>query len=123
MLGPLQDVLDFFSSLIPDWKGPPKDDAVMLFKNGQLIMQGLMDGMLDEWLYVKKWLRTLDASTAMSLGGVNAAFGNDGNMGMGPIQITVNINGPVDNPQAVGHEVGTVAGRAFLQTVRARGRG
>jgi phage-related protein len=30
--------------LIPKWKGPPEKDKVMLVHNGQLIMQGLLDG-------------------------------------------------------------------------------
>lgn len=42
-----EDVKDFLGSVtdkIPDWKGPPSRDAKLLKTSGQLIMQGLVDG-------------------------------------------------------------------------------
>lgn len=40
----LKSTLGGITKLIPDLKGPPKTDAVLLMENGQLIMQGLIRG-------------------------------------------------------------------------------
>lgn len=44
MFGGLQSVLGKVTGWIPDWKGPPEKDAVLLWNNGQLIMGGLIGG-------------------------------------------------------------------------------
>lgn len=40
----LKSVFQGISNIIPQWKGPPAKDAVLLFANGVLIMQGLIRG-------------------------------------------------------------------------------
>lgn len=43
-VGWLQDTLSWVGGLIPDWKGPLRDDRKMLNPAGQAIMSGLIDG-------------------------------------------------------------------------------
>lgn len=45
MIGNLTDVLGGVTDLIPDIKGPPRRDKVLLKENGRLIMGGLINGM------------------------------------------------------------------------------
>lgn len=52
--------LGSITRLIPSWKGPPSTDAKLLVKNGQLIMQSLIDGLKDGYGDVQK---TLDVMT------------------------------------------------------------
>ena len=46
-------------------KGPPEDDAVMLYEIGRLIIGGLKNGMEREWRTVASWLSGIDAADAM----------------------------------------------------------
>lgn len=48
MFGRLRDWLSSVTNLIPSWKGPAKRDAALLTKNGQLIMQSLIDGFVSK---------------------------------------------------------------------------
>lgn len=43
-VGWLQDKLSWITNLIPDWKGPIRVDARLLQPTGQVIMQGLVEG-------------------------------------------------------------------------------
>lgn len=43
----VQSLLKSVTDKIPDWKGPANRDKTLLRRNGQLIMQGLMDGIDD----------------------------------------------------------------------------
>lgn len=42
------DKLGFVTDMLPEWKGPPSRDAVLLQGSGSLIMKGLMDGIGSE---------------------------------------------------------------------------
>lgn len=46
-IGYVKSWLNYVTSLIPSWKGPPKKDAKLLNANGRLIMDGLIDGLND----------------------------------------------------------------------------
>lgn len=43
-LGGLQGMLEDITGMIPDWKGPPKRDKVLLEPAGEMIMQSLVNG-------------------------------------------------------------------------------
>jgi len=63
-----ESVLDWLGGIgdvIPDWKGPPEKDAVLLVENGMLIMQGLQNGMETQWGKVEKWIKKLDPSESV----------------------------------------------------------
>lgn len=67
----LKNVLGGIKNKIVGWKGPPSEDAVLLVENGQLIMQGLIDGLLSKQAALKQSLHEM----ALILGGLggNAA--------------------------------------------------
>lgn len=50
------------TSWIPDIKGPPAHDKVMLYENGMFIMQGLQRGMEHSWEDISTWLNRLNAA-------------------------------------------------------------
>jgi phage-related protein len=56
---------------IKNLKGPPKEDAVILYGNGMLIMQGLHRGMEEEWKTVDKWLSEVDPAASLDPNIVN----------------------------------------------------
>lgn len=67
---------------IGDWivshKGPPSYDAVMLTKNGELIMRGLLDGLTTGWGDVEDFVKSRNASIQASYdvgAGGSAAYG------------------------------------------------
>lgn len=58
----IQSIKDLFQSvtnLIPSWKGPPQKDAKLLTKNGELIMQSLINGVSSKIGDVKSMLGTV----------------------------------------------------------------
>lgn len=57
MIGVVKDKLGALTKLIPDIKGPPSKDKVLLRGAGQLIMQGLVDGFADGENEVKRALQ------------------------------------------------------------------
>lgn len=67
-IGRIKSVLGGITNLIPDWKGPADVDSKLLVKNGELIMQGLNDGLSTGFQSTQKLLNgmTNDLSTAFS---------------------------------------------------------
>lgn len=67
-IGRIKDILGRVTNLIPDWKGPADVDSKLLVKNGELIMQGLNDGLQSGFQGTQKLLNgmTNDLSTAFS---------------------------------------------------------
>lgn len=64
--GMVEDALGKVTDMIPFKKGPPKKDAMLLYNNGVLIMQGLRDGMQHEWKNTEKYLENVDPSEHMN---------------------------------------------------------
>lgn len=67
--GRLRDALGTVTNLIPDWKGPPKKDAKLLTKNGELIMRGLIDGFQNYLPEVKAALSLVSRNLVTTTGG------------------------------------------------------
>lgn len=65
-LGWLGDQLAGIGDFIVQHKGPPSYDAVMLVKNGELIMGGLLDGMTRGWGDVEDFVRSRNTSLSAS---------------------------------------------------------
>ncbi|MEO6081560.1 MAG: hypothetical protein ABIQ18_00440 [Umezawaea sp.] len=73
----VRNKLSELTNLLPDWKGPPAKDRVLLRANGVLIMRSLVTGLQDEEPAVRDYLTnltrriplTLDRSTVDITGG------------------------------------------------------
>ena len=65
-LGWLGDQLAGIGDFIVQHKGPPSYDAVMLVKNGELIMGGLLDGMTRGWGDVEDFVKSRNTSLSAS---------------------------------------------------------
>ncbi|MFT7836916.1 hypothetical protein Q5530_12270 [Saccharothrix sp. BKS2] len=61
MFASLRDKLTQLTNLLPDWKGPPERDRVLLRGNGRLIMRGLLSGLEAEEPAVRAYLSDLTA--------------------------------------------------------------
>lgn len=55
----VKNLFNSITNLIPDWKGPPQKDAKLLTKNGELIMQSLMDGISSQMGDVKTMMNSV----------------------------------------------------------------
>lgn len=65
-LGWLGDKLAGIGDFIVQHKGPPSYDAVMLVKNGELIMGGLLDGMARGWGDVEDFVKSRNTALSAS---------------------------------------------------------
>ncbi len=65
-LGWLGDKLAGIGDFIVQHKGPPSYDAVMLVKNGELIMDGLLRGMANGWGDVEDFVKSRNTSLSAS---------------------------------------------------------
>ena len=72
-LGWLGDQLAGIGDFIVQHKGPPSYDAVMLVKNGELIMGGLLDGMTRGWGDVEDFVKSRNTSLSASYSGTARA--------------------------------------------------
>jgi TP901 family phage tail tape measure protein len=85
----LKDVLGGVKKLIPNWKGPPEEDRKLLYPAGQLIMEGLANGLAAGWAPVQTQLSGYSAAigdmtqdwmapniTRSSFGGIRAGAGS-----------------------------------------------
>lgn len=55
----LRNTLSSVTNIIPSWKGPPKRDATLLTRNGELIMGGLMQGISNQLPALRQLLDTV----------------------------------------------------------------
>lgn len=63
----IKDKLASLTNLIPDWKGPPARDRVLLVGNGRLIMRGLVTGLEDGTPDVRDYLHELTNTLPLDL--------------------------------------------------------
>ena len=91
------DKLSFITDMIPEWKGPPKRDGVLLKGSGSLIMQGLMDGIDSETGALQAMLGGITGTIA---NGIDTDFVPYGDSVGGGLQNSIsslsrsNANGP-----------------------------
>ena len=74
-LGWLGDKLAGIGDFIVQHKGPPSYDAVMLVKNGELIMDGLLRGMANGWGDVEDFVKSRNTSLSASYNVTSRANG------------------------------------------------
>lgn len=77
-LGGLTDILNGITNMIPEEKGPPSKDKVLLEDNGKLIMQSLVSGLQSEIGNVMGLLGGLNVSIPASLEGALTSAGGGG---------------------------------------------
>lgn len=77
----LEDVAMF----IPNLKGPPAKDAVLLVDNGKLVMQGFQKGLIKGWTDVKKTLGGMTDSLSPNFNINGAMSGTNGNGPVNPV--------------------------------------
>lgn len=65
--GAVQALLGSLTNMLPNWKGPPATDAKILFESGQLVMQGLIDGIDDKTLDLQKKLADVTSGIAKAV--------------------------------------------------------
>lgn len=68
MIPGLSSLLGGITNMLPDWKGPPAKDAVLLRPAGQLIMSGFMGGIADQVPLLRRQLQDLTGSLPDSVG-------------------------------------------------------
>jgi TP901 family phage tail tape measure protein len=88
MLGGITDFFNGLTNMIPEIKGPPEKDKVLLTDNGKLIMQSLINGLDSETRDLYNMLNGLNATIPAELNSSVMASVNNGN-GVRPIQINV----------------------------------
>ena len=91
MIGTVRSKLQELTSMIPDLKGPPKKDKILLEENGRLIMKGLIAGIASQVGNLENVLGNLTV-TIPSMTGVNTE----------PIFIPRAPGDPKDPPMATG---------------------
>lgn len=69
--GPVKTALGWVTDQIPDWKGPAERDRKLLFRSGQLVMQGFGAGLQSEFGQIR---HTLGQMTAALSGTQTTAF-------------------------------------------------
>lgn len=65
----VSDKLHWLTNMIPDWKGPPKKDKVLLRPAGQMIMGGFMDGLASRFGHVRNMLGGFTRNLASAASG------------------------------------------------------
>lgn len=68
MFGAVKSKLGELGSAIVGWKGPPAKDAVLLHNNGQLIIQGFIDGLVAQIPNVQRTLAGLTQMVGQTTG-------------------------------------------------------
>lgn len=71
----LQSVFQSISNLIPQWKGPPEKDKVLLFDNGVLIMKGLGAGIKSQLGMIEGLLTGVTTRMSSATSQPRTAFG------------------------------------------------
>lgn len=70
------DKLKFITNMLPEWKGPPSRDAVLLQGSGSLIMQGLMDGIGSETAALQAQLGGITGTIADGIDTDSISYGD-----------------------------------------------
>lgn len=70
------DKLSFITDMLPEWKGPPSRDAVLLRGSGALIMQGLMDGIGSETSALQAQLGGITGTIANGIDTDSVTYGD-----------------------------------------------
>lgn len=96
-LGGLKDLFTGITNDIPEQKGPPEKDKVLLYDNGKLIMQSLVNGLQSQMGDVKDLMNGLNATIPASLN-QSLTASVDGGSGLRPVQINVDWHA-ADNDQ------------------------
>ena len=73
MLGGIKDFFNGLTNMIPEIKGPPARDKVLLSENGKLIMQSLYNGLASEMGDVEDLLNGMNATIPATLNSEIAA--------------------------------------------------
>lgn len=97
--------LSSLTSWIPDWKGPPKKDKVLLTENGRLIMQGFLRGLQEGLPEVMGLLDSVAPSIESRLQ-LNQAMASGIGSGSSSSSLVINFN--FDGPITPGSEQGVV---------------
>ncbi|WAL67150.1 hypothetical protein ORV05_05000 [Amycolatopsis cynarae] len=72
----LTSTLQWVTDLIPIWKGPAEKDRVLLHGTGQLIMQGLTNGLAEGAQGVRSFLQSFTTEVSGSMNGTLTATGS-----------------------------------------------
>ena len=90
-----REVGNFFrdlTNMIPETKGPPEKDKVLLTQNGRLIMQSLYNGLEDEMGGVEKLLNGLNATIPATIQqDIDANWRGNASAGQAPAPIVLNL--------------------------------
>jgi len=108
------NITGFFTNLtnmIPDKKGPPEKDKVLLTKNGQLIMQSLYNGLASEMGNVEELLNGMNATIPATINQDVMANVNGGR-GMRPIQLSVEWHAAPNDEVSTKEQVMDMLGHA-----------
>lgn len=111
-LGGLTNLLGGITKMIPEKKGPPAKDKVLLAPAGRLIMQGLMNGLQAEWGNLENMLGGLNASIPATLSQEINANINSGSGAKPPIQINVEWHAAADDKVSTKDQVMNMLGHA-----------
>ena len=68
MIGSLKSKFSSITNMIPDWKGPPDTDAKLLTNAGELIMEGLIEGLESKYGAVKNSLQGFTGELSQTVG-------------------------------------------------------
>ena len=92
MLGGITDFFNGLTNMIPEIKGPPAKDKVLLEDNGKLIMQSLYNGLASEMGDVEALLNSMNNTIPASLKSEVTANWANGQGGSQPVVINFTYN-------------------------------
>ena len=105
-LGPLGDALNSVGDFIVSHKGPPSYDKVMLKDNGQLIMGGLISGIIGEIPALNSAMQTVSNAIDVTANPGAAFASSTPAVGMGGLVLNVTVESNSDDPYELGRRIG-----------------